>query len=952
MHLVAFAAVGLALGLTPAGKPEPPARLPSYEELAPAVANEGVTCAEHAQPVVRKTVLRGVHAGREYWGCSNAIPCGHFEWCDSPRLAGDGPQVERLSSPKSPPPSESLNGTVSRILYRGESGFTVARVRPLQVARDFATASDADAAVGTGQASQLGGRRESSRVASVGVRAASCLATARVGDEVRLGGRWTTHARYGRQFEALEALEVDKPQKSASVNAFASWLGSGIVPSVGPATANKVVAGLGARAEELLARYAAATATGARDDEADEALADAFGWKRDERSALAPQLVAKIADKVAEFAASRAVVVHLVELGVPLDAALALEREHKEKAWARFRDDPHGALMKAKGWGFRRSDAIALATPWSRPDAPLRARYGLVHALAETAASGHCARSPEQLLDLATHPLGPLATADFAPSRDALARALDSCIGSGQIRTLAADDRELLFTPWLDRAEETVARAVAARLSSSSSSSSGSDDDRDTSVPSALAAVSSLSPEQRAAVEGAARHPLFAICGGPGTGKTYSARGAVAAWRQKNPSAVVALAAPTARGAAALGAAIGERATTIHRLLEYSPRLGDFARNADQPLEVDAVVVDELSMLDVALAGRLLAAVPRKAKLLLVGDPDQLPSIGPGALLRDLLAVPALPRATLTQIFRVSTSPTEGFDASDIARDAFDVNRGVAPSRARGFLETKPGVVPDGSVFLSVDSAASARTAIVGAVDRLARAGFDPLADVQVLAPMKRGEAGVDALNRALQDLLNPTPWANSTVRPGDRVIQLANDYDVGVFNGDVGLVDVVMRNGSFVATFGLARVMYAPRDVGDSVALAYALTVHKAQGNEYPVVLVPLVAEHYQMLRRELLYTAVSRAKRLLVLVGNPRLLHHAVGRATADSAARTTGLAARIRGHLAHHARFYDRGDRTETAVATVSPLEDTFALHRPGPFETPEKQASPESSTSHIL
>lgn len=962
------------IGLVPpqSGKPAIPARLPSYEELAPS----GRKCEEHSQEVIRKTVHRGVHAGREYWGCANEIPCGHFEWCETPsqqgRLAGD--EAQQIETPGRAAASAandltSLNGRVARILYRSDGGFTVARVRLASSSGEGDSRHEDDedgdekASVGTGSSSTSGGmrdgrRRRKNNTATIGVKAVACLATARVGDEVSLRGRWVTHARYGRQFDASEAIPIE--EKTTCVDGFELWLGSGVVPHVGPATAAKIVSGLGSRAEELLARFGAAVANGATDVEAEKVLEDAFQWKKQPRAILAPQVVARIASKVAQLATSRAIVVHLLsdEIGVPtIEAAFALERVHQEKAAAKFKEDPHGALMSAKGWGFRRADRVALATSFARPDSSTRLRYGVVHALAETAAvGGHCAKTPEELVDLASHDLGPLATRDYTPTREAVSEAIRSCVANDQLRRVG----DLLFTPWLDRAEQTVAEALFERVGGRPRSGKFSTENDEV-------VDGRLSEEQREAVATASVEPLYAICGGPGTGKTFTARGVVEEWRRHNPEFKVALAAPTARGAAALGAAIGERATTIHRLLEFSPRLGDFARDRDNPLEVDAVVVDEVSMLDITLAARLFAAVPSHAKILLIGDPDQLPSVGPGALLRDVLECSSLdhrllvPRATLTQIFRVSSSGDAneanrgpGLDAADIALDARAINQGTPPLHSRSFLQQQDDsnlLIPDGSVFLDIgkkDGSVATR-AIVGAVDRLRTAGFDPLADVQVLAPMKRGGAGVDALNEALQDLLNPCS-NKTTMRVKDRVIQTTNDYDTGVFNGDVGVVDQVMRNGSFVAVFRHsgkeARVMYSPKDLGDSVSLSYALTVHKAQGNEYPVVIMPVVAEHFAMLKRALLYTAVSRAKRLLVLVGSRDVLKQAVEREFDRPDVRTTGLQMRIQMRSAANTCVPEISSDDQRPVSTTTkstlsasqqPLisfEKTQNMHYPSP------------------
>ena len=645
---------------------------------------------------------------------------------------------------------------------------------------------------------------------------------------------------------------------------------------------------LGDQAEDMLVRLGRQGPGGPADVEIAQAL----------NGTVSRDLIRKIADKVLEQATSRATVVKLVDtFGLAIDAAFALEKIHGNRADAEFREDPWAALLAAPGWGFRRTDAVVLKCQKLRDDHGIhpadlrRARHGLVHALAETATSGHCAQTEEDLIKLASHDLGPLAVpGNYTPSKGDLKDALEMALAAGQLRSQDDPSKRtpLCLTPWLDNAERLVAKTIAGRVGQFSP-------DTRREAPLMLPQRHLLSPEQLLAVERAVREPVVIIAGGPGTGKTFSARSAVGIWKQKGLR--VALASPTARGAAALGAAVGDRASTLHRLLEWSPRENDFLRNRERPLDVDAVVVDEVSMLDVPLAAKLCAALPPKASLLFIGDPDQLPAVGPGALLRDLLACPRIPRVALTQIFRTSQKRKDsllGLDASDVAVNARLVNDGHPPSRFRDFLELKDADIPEGAVFLETGpDADAARFAIVEAVRRLTSAGYDPLADVQVLAPMKRGKAGVNELNTALQDLIhqnsssisaeNRTKRETQGVRLGDRVIQLTNDYDIGVFNGDVGVVDNLNRNGSFVAKFhigakGWARVMYSPADVGDVIALAYCLTVHKAQGNEYPVVIMPVVPEANFMLTRPLLYTAISRAKKLLILVGSRNLLNSGV--------------------------------------------------------------------------
>ena len=888
-----------------------PARLPAYEP--PNLAPQTEVCAEHGEPVATKTVLKGSNKGREYYCCSNAIPCGHFRWVPQKvplptgRLAGDANQMNRVVEQRkvvSKRPvdvaEEWLNGTLTRVVYRGDTGFTIARVLPDGEKNSFEEEGYANPARPTKRKAQK----------TLGVRADACLISSRVGDHVRLRGWWSTHPRFGKQFNAdvldEQPREVLPRSRAAS---FGAWLASGAVPGVGVKTAQKVVDALGDDAEALLSRYGDSQGT---DKEAEAALAEALGWD------ATPTIIGRAATKrlatgVARDAASRGAILACLELGLPVDAAAALERQHGPQAAGTFKKDPYHALTQCKGWGFLRTDA-AVCPGHRPPDDASRLKHGVAHALAENAArGGHCCLTASELLEVLEKPSGPLhVPGSFTPSKAHALSAIDGCLSSGSIRGLRTGDSDLddllLFAPWLDAAERSISNAVEMRIPPEGAREAESKAAKDDQLP----GEHRLSDEQRTIVALAAKQPLSILAGGPGTGKTFAAQFVVERWRAEGVEDV-ALAAPTARGAAALGGAIGAKASTLHRLLEWQPREGEFARNARNPLDCDAIIVDELSMLEAPLAAKLFAALPPHCKVLLVGDPDQLPPVGPGAVLRDLLACrDAVPRITLTRIFRTGTllepsdeDPAQN-DASDVARDAKAINQGIPPKLSRNTLR-RDGSIPDGVVLLEEDPSdgAKVRDRIVEVVSDLFEF-YDPWSDVQVLAPMKRGATGTRALNAALQDLLNPSsdkvedPEERKVfARTGDRVMQLSNDYEVGVFNGDVGLVDDVMRNGSFVGRFVTGvdkqtRVMYSSKDVGDTVSLAYALTVHKAQGAEYPVVVLPLVKDHFPMLRRALLYTAVSRAKRLLVLVGSSELLAEAVRRPLAQK--RRTAISSRI--------------------------------------------------------
>jgi exodeoxyribonuclease V alpha subunit len=418
--------------------------------------------------------------------------------------------------------------------------------------------------------------------------------------------------------------------------------------------------------------------------------------------------------------------------------------------------------------------------------------------------------------------------------------------------------------------------------------------------------VALLSASQREAVRLAYQSKVMTLTGGPGVGKTTTIRALLDILDRQGVE--YALAAPTGRAARRMSEATGRPASTLHRLLEFQPGNYEFAYNEHRPLPQRFLIVDEVSMLDILLAYRLVRAIAPEASLLLVGDADQLPSVGPGAVLGDILASEQAPCARLTELFRQAQE-------SAIVVTAHRVNAGEVPA-----LRSEP---TSDFFFLRADSPEAAQRLVVDLVARRlpARYGFDPVRDIQTLAPMYRGAAGVTALNLALQARLNPAQtgatgatgataderavtYGDHTLRVGDKVMQARNNYDKGpsgVFNGDLGYVTAVDgENGGVTVTFPDADgvgvlVAYEPHEL-DELALAYACTIHRAQGSEYPCVVMPLVAQHYLLLRRTLLYTAITRAKRLCVLVGDPRALRQAVE--NSQRAARYTGLADRLRG------------------------------------------------------
>ncbi len=732
---------------------------------------------------------------------------------------------------------ETLTGTVERITFRNaENGYTVLRLRPTH---------------------RVPGLGPSALVTVVGH-----LPDPMPGETLELQGHWKQHPRYGRQFMAAEARRV----LPATVTGIKRYLGSGLVRGIGPRLAERIVDHFGAETLRIL-------------DHAPQRLCEvpSIGPKR----AAALQAAWEAQKHI------QRIMLFLHDHGLSTSLAVKIYKTYGDQALEVVRKDPYRLAHDIRGVGFQTADKIAqtLGLP---VDHPSRLAAGLRHALRQALHEGHVylprdhlMRTAAELLGLAeTQPLEPVLQAmiqegELIQEEVALPPQGPEPEGTGRS---PEEERHLgVYLPALHTAEQGLAQRLHRLLQGPSRLPSQD--------PRRLLLPADLTATQRQAVLQALRSPVSVLTGGPGTGKTTTVRALIAALEAlKVP---YALASPTGRAAKRLAEASGRPASTVHRLLGYVPGEG-FRHGPNHPLPVHFVVVDEASMLDLPLAYSLVGAVQPGAHLLLVGDVDQLPAVGPGDVLRHLIASGQVPVTRLETIFRQAAG-------SHIITNAHRINRGQMP--------LFPKEAEDFFLFPASTPQEAAQWVVEVTARRIPRKfGLDPLTQIQVLAPMYRGPAGVHALNAALQAALNPPAPDKPEVmlfgqlyRLGDRVMQIENNYDYEVFNGDLGRITEINRvQQTLTVAFETHRVRYAWSEA-DQTVLAYAISVHKSQGGEFPAVVMPMVTQHYMMLRRNLLYTAVTRAQRLCVLVGQKKAIAMAVRNAQASR--RFSALAWRLR-------------------------------------------------------
>ncbi|HYM59754.1 MAG TPA: ATP-dependent RecD-like DNA helicase [Thermoanaerobaculia bacterium] len=650
-------------------------------------------------------------------------------------------------------------------------------------------------------------------------------------------GSWRNDKRWGRQFLA-ESLTVVVPTSRDGIQ---RYLAAGHVKGIGSSLAKRLLDHFGDGLFRVI-------------DEEPERLREVQG--------IGKAKLGKIKSSWNEQRGVRDLMVFLAGHGIGGARAFRIHKQYGEGAVAMIRDNPYRLAEDVRGIGFRTADAIARSLGCD-PKSPFRAAAGMRYVIEEARAGGHCGLPLEKAVAEAASLLG--------IERPLLEQAAAEGVAGGAFIAETIAGKPTLFLPHLHRAETRIGLTLAALAREEPPWYVRNEDkaifraERDGGI--------TLDPQQREALRTVFRSKLTVITGGPGVGKTTLVN-AILDVLQK-PEIKVRLAAPTGRAAKRLSESTGRHAMTIHRLLEMSPEAGGFQRNEVNRLECDLLVVDETSMVDVPLLDALLRALPEKAGVVLVGDADQLPSVGPGQVLHDIIASERVPVVRLTHIHRQA-------EGSDIVLNAHRINRGERPR----FRAAEEG----SDMFrFRADSAEAAVNRIVELVtDRIPRRfGFHPLRDVQVLSPMRTGGVGVNVLNAELQRALNPSDKQKVRIeRPndvvfarGDKVMQIENNYEKGVFNGDVGVVAAInTEEEKMTVDYGGEMIVEYHFDELDQLVLAYATTIHKSQGSEYPAVIIALMPQHRVMLQRNLLYTAVTRGRKLVVVVGDTASIDIAV--------------------------------------------------------------------------
>ena len=669
------------------------------------------------------------------------------------------------------------------------------------------------------------------------------------GEWMAADGEWLMDPRHGRQFKA-DKMRMSKPDTLEGIE---KYLASGMVKGIGKEYASRLVKTFGRDVFDVIENSSGKLLK-----------VEGIGKLRKER----------IKQAWDEQKNVRQIMSFLFSHGISTTRAFRIHKAYGDKAIELVQRDPYCLARDIRGIGFLIADQIAIKLGISR-ESDLRARAGLEFMLGELTASGHCAYIRNDLLSRTAE----LLEIDLAIIERALAYSIEN---ERLIRRSDQLGRDLVYLPKLYYAEIDLARKLQT-LSKGKHPCPAIDFDKALAWVEKKASIE-LAEAQRSTLKAAMTSKVMVITGGPGVGKTTLVNSVLMVLKAKKMR--VSLCAPTGRAAKRMAETTGMEAKTIHRLLQYNPGTGGFIHKGENPLECDVLIIDESSMIDVVLASQLIDAVPLHAAIVIVGDADQLPSVGPGRVLQDIIRSDTVPVGHLNEVFRQAAS-------SRIITNAHRINQGQMPE----FPEE--GEAGD-CYFVEADDPVKALTLIGTMVKKSIpqKFHFNPMDDIQVLTPMQKGELGARNLNQTLQQLLNPhndeVERFGVVYRKGDKVMQTENDYDKDVYNGDIGrIVSIDNEAGELVIDFDGRRVVYDFREL-DELVLSYAITIHKSQGSEYPCVLIPLHTQHYVLLQRSLIYTAITRAKKLVILLGTRKALNLAVTRA--ESRERTTTLAERL--------------------------------------------------------
>ena len=676
------------------------------------------------------------------------------------------------------------------------------------------------------------------------------------GEEIAARGEWIEDDQYGSQFKASE-ISTSEPDNLKGIE---RYLGSGLIDGIGPTYAKKLVKKFGPEVFNII-------------DDRSKRLEEVEG--------IGPKRRQEIKKSWEKQKSVRRIMVFLHQHGISTARAVRIYKTYGDESIKKLRNNPYRLSHDLHGVGFKTADAIASKLGINFDDLS-RIEAGLHFALQTATGNGHCALPEIELIESATELLG----VDQIKIEDCL----NKIITKREVSKDEINSVSMIFPPQLIASEQIISERIL-------NLASRKPDYPKFEIEKALSWCQkkigySLAQGQRKAVELALRERVLIITGGPGVGKTTILRSVLMILRAKKVAPI--LCAPTGRAAKRMSESTGLEASTIHRLLEFKGHSGKFSHDENNPVEGDLFIVDEASMIDTQLMSSFLRALPKNAHLILVGDVDQLPSVGPGSVLSDMINSNELPVARLNEIFRQSSE-------SRIITAAHEINEGIIPIELTKSAKNDP---KSDFFFISSDEPEKTSETIANIVSRRIpeNLGLDPVNDIQVITPMHRGSLGTQALNRKLQDSLNPANESTFEIerfgaryRVGDKVIQTRNNYDKETLNGDIGkVIEISTDPGKIIIQFsGQRTVSYEPGEL-DEISPAFAITVHKSQGSEFPCVVIPVSTQHFLLLQRNLLYTAITRGSQVVVLVGQKKAAAMAIK--NIDTKERHRGLLQRL--------------------------------------------------------